>query len=135
MLRLLATPVTSAFFPSSKPMTHLRDAAIIACRASRVHDPAARIVQRNQPTSGEIGATDVEQHVLRIARVLFAVVLEVPEAGLLVRADRRDVRARRTDDTVRDAVAVEGRGEEGADQRGAVALANEVGVGDEEVER
>src|SRR2546428_13735938 len=97
MLRLFATPKISAFLPSRRPITHLRE----RCPSSRQRSSTstmhgARIVKRNQ----QVRAAKVEQHVVRVARALLAIVLQVAESHLLIRSDRRDVRARRTDHAI-----------------------------------
>src|SRR5258705_4731763 len=132
MLRLFATPVMSAFLPSSNPISHLR--------VSGHH----RLRRRSRPRTGcthraaksdVLGAPQVEQHVLGIDRVRLAIIPQVPEARLLVGAYRGHVRACWSDDAIRDAIALERRGQEFTDERRAVALADEVGLADEDVDR
>src|SRR5205809_7698688 len=76
----------------------------------------------------------VEQDVLRLRHSLLAVVLEMAEAGLLVRPDRGLVRSRSTDHAITDSIAIEALSHEVAEQRGAVPLPDELALADEEIE-
>src|SRR3989440_6065818 len=124
MLRLLPTPMTSAFLPSRRPIAvnHPR------CRAATSREFSASRLQRTKFGGGE----SHEELGVRLPGNRYD--LQRSESGLLVRSNRGDVFHRWPDHTHVDAVEWERQlREEPAEHRGPVTAPEQLRLTDEDV--
>src|SRR2546425_3760653 len=129
MLRLFPTPMTSAFFPSRRPIGGRIIPDGRARRPRRCPPFAAALLQRIKLRARE------PHQIFGIGLVGHAREAQRSESRLLVRADRRRVLHRGSDDARLE--MVEGKrdvAEENTKHRRPMAAADEVGLADEEVD-